>query len=239
MDFSPLLILLGVAAGLITTVSGLGGGMLLVSALALLWDPLSALTATSVALLIGNAQRVHMFRREVDLAIAGRLIAGAVPGSVLGALVATSLPHLVLQIAIVAITALAVAQTVSSASWTFPVRSLTPAAAAIGALAAMSGGGGFLLGPLMLAAGLSGNRYVATAATTAVFIHVGRITGYAVNGMVSTQTLIAGAGLAVTIIIGNLIGRALRRSLPARSLRSFEYGTPVVVALVAVAGLLV
>ena len=49
-----LLAALGIAAGLITTVSGFGGGMLLVSVLALVWDPLSALTVTSVALLIGN-----------------------------------------------------------------------------------------------------------------------------------------------------------------------------------------
>jgi len=238
MDFSPLLILLGVAAGLITTITGLGGGMLLVSALALVWDPLSALTVTSFALLIGNAQRVYMFRRHVDRAVATRLVAGAVPGSIAGALVATSLPPLVLHLAIVAITALAVVRTASSTAWRFPINGLTPAAAGVGALAAMSGGGGFLLGPIMLSAGLSGTRYVATAATTAVFIHIGRTTGYAINGMVGTHTLIAGAGLAVCIVAGNLIGRQLRRTLPARSLRGFEYGTPVVVAFVALAGLL-
>jgi len=237
MEISLLLISLGVLAGLITTVSGLGGGMLLVSALALIWDPLSALTVTSLALLIGNGQRLYMYRRDVRYDFAWRLILGAMPGSIAGALVASSLPNIVLQVAIVAITGLALLQVFAAVSWKFPVSGLTPAAGGVGALAAMSGGGGFLLGPLMLSAGISGNRYVATAAATAVFIHIGRLIGYSANGMMSTEVCVTAAWLAVTIVIGNLIGRALRRSLSQRSLRGFEYGTPVIIALVAVAGL--
>ncbi len=237
METFLLLAFLGIMAGLITTVSGLGGGMLLVSALALIWDPLSALTVTSLALLVGNAQRLYMYRRDVEVSFAWRMIAGAVPGSIAGALVAASLPPIVLQVAIVAITGLALVQAFANVTWEFPVNGLTPAAALIGALAAMSGGGGFLLGPLMLSAGVSGNRYVATAAATAVFIHVGRIIGYGINGMVTSQALIEAAGLAVLIVIGNLLGRGLRRSLSSRSLRGLEYGTPVAIALVAIAGL--
>ena len=169
-----LLALLGVAAGLITTVSGFGGGMMLVSALALLWDPLTALTVSSLALLVGNAQRLFMFRRSVRLRVAAPLVFGAVPGSLLGALVAGSLPPLFLQIAILGVTGLALWRAVSRTTWVFPMRALGPSAAAIGALAAMSGGGGFLLGPMMLSAGIIGETYIATGALTAVFIHMGR-----------------------------------------------------------------
>lgn len=238
MELSLLLAALAVMAGLITTVTGFGGGMLLVTVLALVWGPLPALAVSSLALLVGNGQRLYMYWRDVQINAGWRLVLGAIPGSVLGALIATSLPAWVLQVAIVSITGLALAQAMWKLPWRFPLNGLTPAAGGVGALSAMSGGGGFLLGPLMLSAGINGNAYVATGAITAVFIHISRLIGYGANGMVSAQTFVTAGWLAACIVLGNLMGRSLRQTLTARSLAGLEYGTPFVVALIAIAGLM-
>jgi uncharacterized membrane protein YfcA len=229
---------LGVAAGLITTVSGFGGGMLLVSCLAIVWDPLAAITVSSVALLVGNAQRLFMFRAHVRPRVAAQLVAGAIPGSLLGAMVATSLPGYVLQSAIIGITGLALARSYFGGNWALPIRALGPGAAAVGALAAMSGGGGFLLGPMVMSAGITGNAFLATGAVTAVFIHIARLTGYAAGGIIERDMMATAIGIAGCIVVGNVLGRSVRRRLSETSQGHVEHGVMVACAAAAIAGAL-
>ena len=75
----------------------LGGGMLAILVLSLLYDPKVALTVTAPALLVGNAHRLYLNRRVVNWAIARRIIVGALPGSIVGGLVAMRLPVWVLN----------------------------------------------------------------------------------------------------------------------------------------------
>ena len=49
--------LLGILAGILTTLAGLGGGMLLVLALSLTSSPVTELAATAPALSLGNLHR--------------------------------------------------------------------------------------------------------------------------------------------------------------------------------------
>ena len=75
---------LGVLAGILTTVAGLGGGMVLMLALSLLTSPTVALAATAPALLAGNLHRSVMFRGQVDRRVATSFAAGAFPGALPG-----------------------------------------------------------------------------------------------------------------------------------------------------------
>ena len=75
-----LTVLTGIAAGLITTVAGMGGGLLLLLVLAVIsGDPVQALVVTSPALLLGNGHRLWRYRHDVDRATALPLARGAVP----------------------------------------------------------------------------------------------------------------------------------------------------------------
>ena len=88
----PILLLYGRAdstvsfmgAGLLTTVAGLGGGILMLLAVSLATDPKVALVATAPALLAGNLHRAFLFRGDVDRRVARAFALGAFPGSVLG-----------------------------------------------------------------------------------------------------------------------------------------------------------
>ena len=86
------LLALGLAAGVMTTLAGMGGGLMLLLALAALRDPHEALAMTAPALLIGNAHRAFMFRAHLRPSVSGRLVAGALPGAILGGVWALSLP---------------------------------------------------------------------------------------------------------------------------------------------------
>lgn len=71
------LVPLGLIAGALTTLAGLGGGLMLVGTLSLLYDPRLALAITAPALLVGNLHRATMYRTFIDVGVAKREIGRA------------------------------------------------------------------------------------------------------------------------------------------------------------------
>ncbi len=236
----PMLVIatLGVIAGLITTLSGFGGGAFLVACLALLWDPLTALTISSLALLAGNAQRLYLFRRDFQWRFSMPVVLGSIPGALGGALVAAHTPGWLLQVAILVATLAGAAKVLLKISGTAPRSILAPGSAAVGFLSATTGGGGFLMGPLLLSTGATGGLYIATGASAGVAIHCLRITGYSTTGLIDFSLLGQAIVLALAIMVGNLVGRYIRLRMGARKMLWLEYGAPLLCALVAAAGLL-
>src|SRR3954463_16054821 len=98
--------LLGLAAGVLTTLAGQGGGLFLVVACSAVVGPHAALAMTAPALLLGNAHRAITFWRAIDRRIAARIIAGALPGAIAGGFVAGVVPVWTLKIMLVAMTLL-------------------------------------------------------------------------------------------------------------------------------------
>jgi uncharacterized membrane protein YfcA len=228
--------LLGMTAGVLTTLAGLGGGLLLVVTLSLYWDPRTALAVTALALFVANGHRLLLFRRHVDGRVARLLFVGAFPGCLAGALLAVRVPERVLHLIILAVVALALSRAVFAWTWRFPRRALVPAAAVVGGLTATAGGAGVLVGPLLLSSGVEGESYIATAAFTGVTMHVARVVGYSAGGMVDRHTLSWAALLAAALMVGNLCGRALRGRMNLSLKRRIEYGSLVVCALLSLIG---
>ena len=230
------LVPLGVAAGVLTTVAGLGGGMMLQLSISLLDSPAVALAATAPALLLGNLHRASLFREHVDRPVAMAFALGALPGSLLGGLLAVSVPEEALRWAMLVMTAAAITRALGCWKWTPPAGALVPAGFLIGALAASTGGAGMLAGPLLLACGLRGDRYVATGAMCSVAMHIGRLTAYGFAGLLHGRVLLFAAVLAVTILTGNAIGKRLRTRIGERSGMHIELATMIVCVALAVTG---
>ncbi len=230
------LVLLGVMAGALTTVAGLGGGMLLLLALAALRGPQEALAVTAPALLVGNLHRALLLRRAVRLPVALPLLVATLPGSLVGGLLLPVLPGSWVHGLMAAMTALAVARSLGGWGWTPPRAALGPAGFGIGALAATSGGAGLLLGPLLLTTGLTGEAYVGTAAAVAVTMHLGRVVAYGAGGLLGHDTLAASGQLAVALLVGNALGQRVRGCIPAEIGGRVELGALVLSALLVLAG---
>lgn len=215
--------LLGVMAGVTTTVAGMGGGTLLVLSLAALGDPLNALVVTSPALLLGNAHRLWQERAHVHWETALRVAPWAVGGALLGGFVAVGLPPLVLSILMLAMASLAAARLLGL-RWRPPTASVGPFAALAGGVSATTGGGGMLMGPFLLARGLRGVEYIATGAAAAIAIHVGRNLAYGLGGAAALSDYGRALLIALSIAAGNQLGRALRRSLSEGWLERLQHG---------------
>jgi uncharacterized membrane protein YfcA len=123
------------------------------------------------------------------------------------------------------------------ARWSPPAAALLPASALVGVVGATTGAGGALLSPLVVSATGGGLPYIATAASCAVLLHVGRVGGYAAAGRLDGSTVAWSALLVVCLLTGNLLGLRLRARLTPALARRIELTALVVAAALALAGL--
>ena len=216
--------LLGLLAGLLTTVAGMGGGLVLLGALGLLTDPHQALAWTAPALLLGNLHRLWLYRGLVDRATAGRFALGAIPAAFAGGLVASALPGRVLAGILLVVGAMGLLVHFGRRDWRLPAWSMVPFGALAGGLVATGGGAAVVVGPSLHARGLSGRRYLATMATVAVALHSSRLLAYGLGGMAGLDDLLVGAGLSLCIAVGNLLGDRVIRGWSERALDRVQVG---------------
>lgn len=238
MVTSMWLLPLGLGAGILTTVVGMGGGMIMVLIFSLVWDAPTALAVTAPALFFGNVHRAWLFRTHIDRPVALTFAAGAVPGALVGGLLTTAVPPALLHGLMLATTVLAVLRATGILTWRPPPATLLPAGLFVGLLAATSGAGAVLVAPVIMATGVIGDRYIATVAAAAISLHLGRIAGYSVAGLFDTEALLKAAVLTVAIFAGNLVGQRIRSAMPERTGRVLEVaalGACTVLALVGVA----
>jgi uncharacterized protein len=228
---------LGVVGGFLTTLSGLGGGLLLVTALSALWGPHQALPVTALALLVGNLHRFALYREHLRADIARPLLLGLVPGSAIGAFLVAGLPAALLQLAMLFLVGLALARAAFGWTWRLPRLALAPAGGAVGVMAGTAGGAAVLTGPLLLASGIRGDQYMATMSLSAVAMHIARTAGYGAGGLVDPG-IVAWAGfLGVSLVAGNVAGRAVRSRLGDRARAGCEHGVLAAAGLLAILGL--
>lgn len=232
-----LLLPLGILAGALTTVTGLGGGILLLLSLAMVFDPATALTITAPALLAGNLHRLFMFRRALNVSIATRLIAGALPGALLGGTLAVQLPEWMLRSFLVVATAMVLATAFGWIRIQPTQRWVLPIGVTAGAVTALGGGGGLLVPPTLLALGLRGAAFLATGAAAASGMHVGRLAAYGLAGWMSPSRWMLAGLLALAIPLGNLVGGRIRTHLSEALMQKLTYGSLTVATLLAVGGL--
>ncbi len=242
------LLAMGVLAGALTTVAGLGGGILLTLALSFTMTPAEALALTSPALLVGMLHRAHLNRRAIDRRVAAAFAIGAFPGSVVGGALLPAIPAGMLRVLLVGAAASGVVQAIrrrrapareaaraerrgAAAAW------IAAAGFGIGAVGATIGSAGLMVGPLLLSTGLTGAAYVATAAAAGVSMHVGRILAYGAGGLITPATLPWTAALTAANVAGNLLGDVARRRLGAELGARIELGVLVACVALAVLGL--
>jgi uncharacterized membrane protein YfcA len=232
-----LLIPLGLLAGALTTLAGLGGGLMLVAALSLLYDPRLALAITAPALMVGNFHRAVIYRADVDRPVALRVASAGFVSALIFGFWAVRCPDWLLRGLLLAATAFALGRASGHIRLVVERRWMLPMGALVGAITATSGGGPAVLAPTLLAAGLTGETYVSTGAVCALSVHVARVIAYGAGGFIDEHILARAALLAVFVLAGNALGAKLRPRLEAAWLRKVEVGALVVVVALTLVGI--
>lgn len=240
MDLATLLTMLGLglAAGALTTIAGIGGGMVITLALSAMGSPVEALAVTTPALLVGNIHRAIMYRRHVVVRTALAFALGTFPGALAGGLLITLVPETWLRVLLLISVAGALARKLGWLRLPTPRGSVFVGGLATGAAAATTGGAGLIAGPTLLAAGLTGRSFVATIAIGSVAMHFGRAAAYEQGGLFTAELLPRALALAIAIVVGNLVGRVLAGRVSAKASEWTTYGMLAVGLLLALIGLL-
>lgn len=227
-------IALGLLAGLLTTVAGLGGGLVLTLVLAAFVGPQTALALAAPALLLGNLHRTTLFRKDLDWKFSLPFVIGAVPGALAGGFLTLALPDFVLHALIVVALGFAAAKEFKLISFTPKASSVMPISFFVGVLTATSGGGGLLLGPLLLASGARGGRFIASGSLIAASVHVTRLVAYGAGGLVTSSTLLSSLGIGAAIMLGNSLGKRIKIRDGVRT--RLTYAALIACGIVTIAG---
>lgn len=259
--------MIGLAAGVLTTVTGVGGGMVALSLLSLVMAPASALAISAAAFAVGNGHRVTLFARSVDRWVTMRFGLGLAVGAIAGAAVVPHVPDEALRLALAVVAAVSLARVAyqrwlargasgasvaSGASGAarpaaggaspssvarLSASHLGLAGVVTGAIGAGAGGAGVLVAPLLLASGLRRDAYVGTVAACAIVLNGARVAGYAMGGLYSVSMVPAIGLLSGALVAGNLLGRWLRARMSVRLIDQVELAAPTGAIALALAGL--
>ena len=247
MSALVLYLLLGACAGLLAGLLGIGGGLVLVGALAWLLPrqgiapelAMHVALATSLASIVLTAAasaRAHHRRGSVSWTTVAWMVPGVLLGGWLGSLLAVRLDGDVLRWCVAAYCFIAAAQLLRTGQRQRTDTQGAPrgpgytlAGAGIGAVSAVVGiGGGSMTVPLLVWRGVAPVRAVGTSSACGVFIGIGSALGYALHappaagdlaGMAGYVYLPAAIGVAVASVLAAPLGTRLAHAISGPALK--------------------
>ncbi|WP_028936281.1 sulfite exporter TauE/SafE family protein [Pseudonocardia spinosispora] len=205
------LVLVAIAAGVLSGVVGTGSSLLLLPALVWLYGPRVAVPVMGIASVMGNVGRViAWWRRIVWRPVLAYALPG-VPAAVLGAhALLTIRPALVdgaLAAFFVAMIAFRRSRRVSR--WRFTTGHMVAAGAVVGFLTGMVFSTGPLSVPVFTAYGLSGGAFLGTEAASSLLLYAGKLATFGTAGALTEGVLVRGLAIGGALMCGSIVARHL------------------------------
>lgn len=220
MDVVPLLILILTALGASTVaaVAGFGGAVVLLPVLVWVFGARDAVPILTVAQLVGNLSRVYFNRRELVWTVAGWFALGAIPSSVIGALLFVAAPTEILTklLGVFLLTSVVYRHSKFGHQVRVSQRGFVGVGAGLGFLSALLGSVGPVAAPFFLSHGLLGGAYISTEALTAVTMHLVKVGVYGGYAVLSASSVVIGLAIGGVMILGSYLGKRLLVRVPER-----------------------
>lgn len=225
----------GVTAGILSSVAGLGGGLALVGIVSLALAPQEAVALTAPVIALGAVDRAWLYRGDLDRVVLPWFLAGAVPLTLVGALLLTEIPANALRVVMATLLVSYVVFQTLGRRGAYALRIPTPGFALVGmvsgVLAATAGGGGPVTAPFLHGRGLRRGPFVGTESVCTSTVNVLKSVVFAGTGLLALSLLPATAAAAVGIPLGNRAGRALLRRLSDRGFENVLMAVLVALAI--------
>lgn len=207
---------LALASGTLSGISGFGAGLMMSAYLLPVLGARVAVPVLAVAMVLTNAGRIWAFRQGLELRRAVPVLAGVLPGSLLGASAFAALSGPMADLVVGAFLVITVPlrrALAGRAVMGHPVM-LVAGGAVTGILSGMTTGAGVLLVPLLLGAGLAGPALLATDAFVSGTMHVVRCVGYGVTGLLPVDLVLLGLALGAATVPGSKLAAIIVSRLP-------------------------
>ncbi len=200
------------ATGVLSSVAGLGGGLILLVVLAQFLAPTVAIPVQGGIQFVSNGSRLLLLKDHVSWSAAGWASILLFPASMVGVAVATSMPEDATRL-VLGVFVLIVAWRPQLLKWRggkpLPEKALLGVGALSGFLNTTVGASGPVTSPFFKAVTTSHMAFVATAAASQVLAHTAKLIAYMLDGFDLAEhgdTIAVGA---VGVIIGTFIGTRL------------------------------
>lgn len=206
-----LLVVVGLAASVLSAVTGFGGAAILLPVLVAVFGVRDAVPILTVAQLLGNASRAWFNRREVVWPVVGWFALGSVPAGVVGGILFAAAPMPLLTRLIGGFLLLVVLYRHVRKPGDRRMRRwwFAPVGAVGNFLSALVGSVGPLVAPFFLGFGLVKGAYIGTEAVTALVMHVTKLGVYGGTAVLTGQQVAVGLMIGTVLVAGSYLGKRL------------------------------
>jgi uncharacterized protein len=215
LDLTTSLLTLGVAvlSGFLSGLSGFGAGLMLSAFLVPLVGSKPTVSLLAVAMVITNLGRIHAFSHRPDLRRATFVLVGAIPAMVPCAWVLARISDAAagLIVAGALLASLALRRISRHAELHIGPGGLITGGAVVGGVSGLSTGGGVMIIPLLLGAGLGGAALIVTDATISLTLHVARALAFQRFSLLDGQLFLLGTVLGMATVPGSWVAARLVR----------------------------
>jgi uncharacterized membrane protein YfcA len=214
-------LLLAVAAGVLSGVVGTGSSLLLLPVLVQSYGPKAAVPIMATAAIVGNLARAAVWWRQVDWRAAGSYALAGVPAAALGAHTLLGLRARVidLYLGLFFLAMIPARRYLARAQWRLSLPQLGLCGAGIGFLTGLVLSTGPVSVPAFLAYGLGGGALLGTEAASAVLLYVGKAGTFAAQGALPWPILLQGLLVGAGIMAGTACSKTLVLKLPPAVMR--------------------
>jgi hypothetical protein len=215
---SAVLIATALIGSTIGGVAGFGAGVLLLPVLAWTMGVRAAVPILTVTMFLGNLSRVWWSRQEMDGGVVARFLCGAVPATIVGAILyaGARAEWLGSLIGAFLISAVPLRRLLARGHFRVRLAHFPALGGLFGFLSALVATTGPIVSPFFLAYGLRRGAYIATEAACALGMHLTRGIVFARYALLTWDTLILGVVLGSTMFLGSWAGRRLIERMSER-----------------------
>jgi uncharacterized membrane protein YfcA len=213
-----LLALIGIIVGTMHTLGGLAGGVMLSILLAPMLGVEQVVPVVSVALLYGGLSRLFVFRHSIDWRIYRWLMIAAAPGIVAGSAIFSFLPPRAISgtLGVFLLVTTIARRTLRGAHFEIGRTGFAVLGSIFGVVSGMTVGGGMLLVPFLLGAGLTGERFVAIVGAIGFTMSVIKVASFGSFSLLGLKTVVIGSVTGLCVVPGTYVGHWIIRNTPLR-----------------------
>ena len=206
------LVLVALAAfstALFHSVAGFAGALLLSVCLAPLIGIRAVVPVVAFAMIISNFNRIFLFREAIDWKAYRAIMITGLPGIVVGAVVYLYLP--IKAIAIVMgcflLVSIPLRRVFKKRNYKVGYRGLSTVGIVYGVISGTVFGGGMILGPFFLGAGIVGQSLVGLVAALGLTLNIAKSIVFGVGDLLDTELMSLGLLVGVCTIPGGMLGK--------------------------------
>ena len=209
-----ILIVVGLAAGLLSGSVGFGGGMILLPVITYFYGVEVAVPVSTIAQMLSNLSRVVMGWKEIDWRAVGMFLLLAVPFTALGAFGFAKVPKGPMTIVLCSfLIVFAVMKLMGKMRLPHSPSTMVVGGGVTGLVNGLLGISGPLSSAVFLTLELAPVSYIASEATTAAVMHIVKAIVYGKLNLMSDSIFLSGCGIGCAMILGNFIAMRFIRNV--------------------------